>query len=998
MNKFKVEKNFLVRIPYCSYNVFENDLCSMNRKDINGLLNKLKFNENLLASSIDLYRSIHDENNKSDVYESCLKYLIRASTRCTPYGLNSAVMRGSLDEYDDCIIDNYFYKYAKPDMDWLVEIIKMSEKKLSGQLKVTLNNTLEYNILTIEKLWNSYYCTESSIGGKVIINYTNAVKEIFSLCSNQYISINDIILKLTEKYPNMAYEFLFDFIMRLLNKEFIISDLRPCLLVVDQYGYLLMRLKEYKIDGNYLENLIQIEKMFEKYNNIQVSKGETVYTELINEMSKLYQIRNYIALDMFQNKKIKINKNKLSIIEEFSNFMISWGLIDTYGEYINNFLEKYGNQAVKYTDLINPQIGLGEPIPDKRNTIILKDNFNIAFLKILTSQVEEKVIDICQMKNHEYIETNENISFQLALIPLVMENRDEFLISPLAGAKGLNKLDGRFKYLFGEDLIKDNKNNNIVNVEITYPSCLSRHANVQMTIPTSKYVLEYGTKTKDELFERINLEDIYVFVDSSHKIRFIDNKSKKILTFTVSSAYNQMYCPFILKPLLDLSDRQFNAVFTLYNEFIHLISKIDGHFPRIVYKNIIIIPESWKIDNRFINSKGYIVGLNDFLLLFDEFANENNIPNIITVGPFDQKMTLNIKEKDHLKILYNVIKNDLKTPLFESVISKNNLYLMNSNNEPYVGEFIFNISNSEKFDNKQTLIDIPFIDFETQCNHSYSPFDKWISLKLYMEKSMNNNVIREQVYELHNNLIKKQCIDNFFFIRYEDPCQHIRLRIKFKPKYKRILIEEIDNFIMNLKKDNIINNCVIDTYVQEYSRYGGHSNIELAEKLFMYDSLTTINILRQKKQKMIKMDIKNIYILSSFRILLDMNISLDKQVEYLSDYILDKNEIKKFREFPNINYLQEIIDDNMMNLFDTQENINLMTALEERSMAARDYWKSVSSSDLNESRKKQIICSILHMHFNRMIGIDRTLENQLISYLRKMIYIKYNKMKFVNSN
>lgn len=149
---------------------------------------------------------------------------------------------------------------------------------------------------------------------------------------------------------------------------------------------------------------------------------------------------------------------------------------------------------------------------------------------------------------------------------------------------------------------------------------------------------------------------------------------------------------------------------------------------------------------------------------------------------------------------------------------------------------------------------------------------------------------------------------------------------------------------------------------------------------------------------MIKMDIKNIYILSSFRILLDMNISLDKQVEYLSDYILDKNEIKKFREFPNINYLQEIIDDNMMNLFDTQENINLMTALEERSMAARDYWKSVSSSDLNESRKKQIICSILHMHFNRMIGIDRTLENQLISYLRKMIYIKYNKMKFVNSN
>ena len=54
------------------------------------------------------------------------------------------------------------------------------------------------------------------------------------------------------------------------------------------------------------------------------------------------------------------------------------------------------------------------------------------------------------------------------------------------------------------------------------------------------------------------------------------------------------------------------------------------------------------------------------------------------------------------------------------------------------------------------------------------------------------------------------------------------------------------------------------------------------------------------------------------------------------------------------------------------------------------YFDSLKENN-NITNQYQAITSILHMHFNRLIGINRGLEFKLTSYLRKIIFINAKK-------
>lgn len=52
----------------------------------------------------------------------------------------------------------------------------------------------------------------------------------------------------------------------------------------------------------------------------------------------------------------------------------------------------------------------------------------------------------------------------------------------------------------------------------------------------------------------------------------------------------------------------------------------------------------------------------------------------------------------------------------------------------------------------------------------------------------------------------------------------------------------------------------------------------------------------------------------------------------------------------------------------------------------------LQKNNLPNERKRNALWSMLHMHFNRLIGINRQQENLALSYLRKILYIKKQKI------
>ena len=104
----------------------------------------------------------------------------------------------------------------------------------------------------------------------------------------------------------------------------------------------------------------------------------------------------------------------------------------------------------------------------------------------------------------------------------------------------------------------------------------------------------------------------------------------------------------------------------------------------------------------------------------------------------------------------------------------------------------------------------------------------WIYIKVYGLGTRTNEFLTKSI----PRLIKELDCEKWFFIRYSDPCEHIRFRIKFQNEdtaYTKL--KGIMEWIHILKKRGMVEKVIFDTYKREINRYGGEQLIDYAETI-----------------------------------------------------------------------------------------------------------------------------------------------------------------------
>lgn len=134
-----------------------------------------------------------------------------------------------------------------------------------------------------------------------------------------------------------------------------------------------------------------------------------------------------------------------------------------------------------------------------------------------------------------------------------------------------------------------------------------------------------------------------------------------------------------------------------------------------------------------------------------------------------------------------------------------------------------------------------------------------------------------------------------------------------------------------------------------------------------------------------------------------MKIGDVELIEYIKRYKLNKKfrkiyletqkEIEIFFEKSNINDA----------FLDKPEYINLQIELEKGTKIYREYWLSIienySKNNFDDFIvKRYCLNSILHMFFNRLIGIDRDTENVMMGILEKAVHNKVQKVQMYEKN
>ena len=135
MMPYEVGKTFIIRVPLLSIETYK-ELCS--EKDNDAFIRKCYANDVLMESiaiaSTSLYEALRryciSGNGKTEnLIQSIRKFLNRAATRTTPFGLFAGVEFGNLGDKTDIELNciSQYYKRVRVDMEWLSKIVIICE-------------------------------------------------------------------------------------------------------------------------------------------------------------------------------------------------------------------------------------------------------------------------------------------------------------------------------------------------------------------------------------------------------------------------------------------------------------------------------------------------------------------------------------------------------------------------------------------------------------------------------------------------------------------------------------------------------------------------------------------------------------------------------------------------------------------------------------------------------------------------------------------------------
>lgn len=260
----------------------------------------------------------------------------------------------------------------------------------------------------------------------------------------------------------------------------------------------------------------------------------------------------------------------------------------------------------------------------------------------------------------------------------------------------------------------------------------------------------------------------------------------------------------------------------------------------------------------------------------------------------------------------------------------------------------------------------------------FPPGSEWLYLKIYTGVKTADLILEEAVQPLVEYLEENSYILKWFFIRYNDPKPHLRIRFLLNDTndYDKIL-HKINERLKAYIESGEIYNVLIDTYNREMERYG-ESTIEDSETLFCRNSEFTLQCLHYDDEE--KIIVSLFYI---DEILSKLDLSVQEKLDWIKDFnTAFKQEFaadkkfnsqldKKYRVFKP-KYLEFIQNEGF-----SEERDTALFNIEECSAILRNVLHHHRNRSLGISLQS-FFSSIFHMNTNRLFVSDQRLFELLI--------------------
>lgn len=272
--------------------------------------------------------------------------------------------------------------------------------------------------------------------------------------------------------------------------------------------------------------------------------------------------------------------------------------------------------------------------------------------------------------------------------------------------------------------------------------------------------------------------------------------------------------------------------------------------------------------------------------------------------------------------------------------------------------------------------------------------DEWLYIKIYCGPKTADRFLSTNLPPFISQLLSKKLISCWFFIRYNDPDFHIRLRFHLSGlTHLSSVVNGFYTLIEALINQSLVWKVQVDTYEREVERYGIKS-INLVEKFFQIDSeivteiISSLTSLKGEESRWL-LCIKCIdYYLDSFllpthnkmEILSVMSESFENEFNLSRQSILqlnnkfrsERSNITNFIEGTSTQIESSVVKPIFMDKSDKTKEICILII---------DSWL------LQGLQPFDVIPSIIHMHCNRLFNSKQRI-NEMVIYRFLFQYYK----------
>jgi thiopeptide-type bacteriocin biosynthesis protein len=985
MSDFKVDSFLLLRSPAYSYTLFnEAFLLSVLETDF--------FRAAIFLASQTLHKELKkrdfDYNRLSPNLKFTLwKYLNRMCFRPLPYGLFSSysVVPWAESKDDSLFLDNKGSVIIHPDFEIILEHIKKIDVLKLSTIKYYPNNSLYDLGGNIRFLTRARF---EKKGGMImqVKSIPGLKKFLKGLRGGR--TKSEILKTLELQFVDIQASAFFE---SLKDAQVIVSELSPNVTGESYNGRCM------EVLSGCFEAGVDVLRSF----NVELD----LHSRSLPSLEKCIQhlIRNGIdASYALFNRKVfgGINKEiQLDIIKlvKALNRLTGDKEADLFAGFRQDFFRKYDLQEVPLMIVLDPEFGIGykdlaKSLEDEHADLIQElrgMEEGIVKTQINWGPLEQMIFQKWKKLDSEYTEdivlTKEdlqNLPASHCTLPpglfVLFRNIDENLwIDSIGGVSGV-ELSSRFaidSYPIEEGVkriceVEQTINNDFIFAEIAF-SPDDKAANVNRRGHCYAYEIPINTYSVRPQEYIINLDDLMLSV-AHGRILLRSKRLNRFIIPRLSSAYNyQLSSIPVFRFLCDLQFQgvKSNFTFALCDLFPGM-----AYYPRLQLDNVVLSPATWFIDEEKIQ----------------EFNNEQSdlierlkIPHFFTLNEGDNFLVFRAHNKHDLSMFRRCIRNKKQVKLMEYVL-EDSKDCNNTLSSRFITQMVACIINGEK---SYLPADLHLIrhDQVAKVKRAFLIGQEWLYVKVFSHPSVTDEILIRLVKPIVERFKKENPEFKWFFVRYQDPSHHLRLRFFVG---KNSSYDLLDCFLRKVKETSrsiVIQNVTVDSYEREIEKYSAECIAEV-ESFFYSDSEFILKACKVTKGSFV------------FKLAFAVNTTLriiehfieDRQairdflIEILTNISCENDDIRsKLSRKLDLKYRASQIELVLNNISSIIQNSDREYAMFSRHL--KDLQAKIEGWE--NKLKSEFLINIIHVHINRIFENDQREYERIIYHFMNKHYL-----------